>query len=199
MWRKQTAQGVCFKNKRQPNSREHESCWGWQRHKTRLLWLMWPSTQRIGKEIKASSLFSRRAADVISEIFFTATTGDRSRSHIILVSFWIYFLNTKLYMLTSLAELPYVILKSNWPWKPSILGLSIAFCLWIYFLASYALSLFGSHGLLSPFKNILLNEQPAAVCGNSNRIAPLRNFKCLKPGLRRFLFFRSWSANFPTT
>ena len=38
---------------------------------------MWPSTQRIGKEIKASPLFTRRAADVISEVFFAATTGDR--------------------------------------------------------------------------------------------------------------------------
>ena len=38
---------------------------------------MWPSTQRIGKEIKASLLFTRRAADVISEVFFAATTGDR--------------------------------------------------------------------------------------------------------------------------
>ena len=38
---------------------------------------MWPSTQRIGKDIKASSLFTRRAVDVISEAFFSAMTGDR--------------------------------------------------------------------------------------------------------------------------
>ena len=66
-----------FMNKRQPNSREHEGCWGWQRRKTSLLWLMWPSTQRIGKDINASSLLTRRAVDVISETFFCAMTGDR--------------------------------------------------------------------------------------------------------------------------
>ena len=65
-----------FMNKRQPNSREHEGCWGWQRRKTSLLWLMWPSTQRIGKDINASSLFTRRAVDVISAAFFSAMTGD---------------------------------------------------------------------------------------------------------------------------
>ena len=46
--------------------------------KTRLLRLMWPSTQRIGKDITVSSkLFTRRAADVISEACFTRMTGDR--------------------------------------------------------------------------------------------------------------------------
>ena len=34
--RKQTAQGVCFINKWQPNSHEEEDCLGWQRCKTRL-------------------------------------------------------------------------------------------------------------------------------------------------------------------
>ena len=44
----------------------------------RLQWLMWPSTQRIGKGIRGSSqLFTRRVADVISEACFTAMTGDR--------------------------------------------------------------------------------------------------------------------------
>ena len=40
---------------------------------------MWPSTQRIGKDIRASSklLFSRRVADVIFEAYLTAMTGDR--------------------------------------------------------------------------------------------------------------------------
>ena len=38
------------------------------------------------------------------------------------------------------------------------------------------------------------------MCGDSNRIAPLRTLKCLKPGLRcMVLSFRSWSANFLTT
>ena len=39
---------------------------------------MWPSTQRIEKDINASSLFTRRAVDVISAAFFSsAMTGDR--------------------------------------------------------------------------------------------------------------------------
>ena len=38
---------------------------------------MWPSTQRIGKDINASSLLTRRAVDVISETFFCAMAGDR--------------------------------------------------------------------------------------------------------------------------
>ena len=39
---------------------------------------MWPSTQRIGKDIRVSSeLFTRRVADGISEACSTAMTGDR--------------------------------------------------------------------------------------------------------------------------
>ena len=39
---------------------------------------MWPSTQRIGKDIRANSyFFTRRAADVVSEACFTVMTGDR--------------------------------------------------------------------------------------------------------------------------
>ena len=75
---KQTAYGVCFMNKRHPNSLEHEDCQVWQRRKTRLLWPMWPSTRRIGKDIKVSSwFFTRGAADAISEAFLTAMTGYR--------------------------------------------------------------------------------------------------------------------------
>ena len=40
--------------------------------------LAWPSTQRIGKDIRASSsLFTRRVADVTSEAFSAAMSGDR--------------------------------------------------------------------------------------------------------------------------
>ena len=35
---------------RQPNSPEHKDCTGWQSHKTRLQWLMLPSTQRVRKD-----------------------------------------------------------------------------------------------------------------------------------------------------
>ena len=39
---------------------------------------MWPSTQRIGKDIRASSnFFTQRAADAVSEASFTAMTEDR--------------------------------------------------------------------------------------------------------------------------
>ena len=76
--RKQTVQGECFKNERQPNSPEHKNRSGWQHRDTRLQWLMWPSTQRIGKDIRASSyFFTRRAADIVSETCFTVMTGDR--------------------------------------------------------------------------------------------------------------------------
>ena len=69
---------MCLVNEQQPNLPEHEDFSGWQRRKTRLQWLMWPSTQCIGKDTRASSyLFSRRAADVISEAYLNAMTGDR--------------------------------------------------------------------------------------------------------------------------
>ena len=39
---------------------------------------MWPSTRRIGKDIKVNSwFFTRGAADAISEAFLTAMTGYR--------------------------------------------------------------------------------------------------------------------------
>ena len=39
---------------------------------------MWPSTRRIGKDIKVSSwFFTRGVADAISEAFLTAMTGYR--------------------------------------------------------------------------------------------------------------------------
>ena len=76
--RKQTVQGECFMNKRQPNSPEHEDRSGWQRRKTRLQWLKWLSTQRIGKDIRASSyFFTWRAAVVVPAACFTAMTEDR--------------------------------------------------------------------------------------------------------------------------
>ena len=74
--RKQAVQGLCFMNARQPNSQEHKDYSVWQRRKTRLLWLRWPSAQSIGKDVRASSyLFARGAAGVISEA--SAMTGDR--------------------------------------------------------------------------------------------------------------------------
>ena len=42
-----------FMNEQQPNSPGNEDRSEWQRRKTRLQWLMWLSTQRIGKIIEA--------------------------------------------------------------------------------------------------------------------------------------------------
>ena len=153
-------------NKRQPNSWEHEGCWGWLCRKTSLLWLMWPSTQRIGKGIKASSLFTRRVVDVISEAFFRAMTGDRDDELAALRPSWLvciltvmpvwlyfsyhscfvlhFFLTWKYICYTSVSWvwflLPYVSLQSIWAWKPSILGLPISFCLWIFVPAHFIIT-----------------------------------------------------------
>ena len=64
---------------------------------------MWPSTQRIGKDIGASSnFFTRRAADVVPEACFTAITEDRHLS-VIAVALTLFcsvlFLIMKLYLL----------------------------------------------------------------------------------------------------
>ena len=76
--RKQTVQGERFMDERQPNSPGHEDRSEWQRRKTRLQWLMWPCTQRIGKVIRASSYFStRRVVDLVPEACSTAMTEDR--------------------------------------------------------------------------------------------------------------------------
>ena len=65
-------------NDRQPNLQGYEDHSEWQRRKTRLQWLMWPSTQRIGKVIRASSYFStRRVVDLVPEACSTAMTEDR--------------------------------------------------------------------------------------------------------------------------
>ena len=150
---KQTAYGVCFMNTRHPNSQEHEDCQVWQRRKTRLLWPMWPSTRRIGKDIKISSwFFTRGAADVISEAFLTAMTGYRHEElaamdlRMITVTLtpswlariltvmpvWLYFSSFLFYSVfffeheTSYASYTSV----NCVWKPSKLWLSISFSLW---------------------------------------------------------------------
>ena len=61
--RKQTDQGECFMNERQPNSPEHKDRSGWP---------------RIGEDIRASyHSFTRRAPDVVPEPCFTAMTEDR--------------------------------------------------------------------------------------------------------------------------
>ena len=61
-----------------PNSLGHEDHSEWQRRKTRLQWLTWPSTQRIGKVIRASSCFSiRRVVDLVPGASSTVMTEDR--------------------------------------------------------------------------------------------------------------------------
>ena len=76
--RKETVQGDCFMDERQPNSLGHEDRMEWQRRKTRLQWLMWLSTQGIGKVIRASSYISiRRVVYLVPEACSTAMTEDR--------------------------------------------------------------------------------------------------------------------------
>ena len=154
--RKQTVQGECFMNERQPNSPGHKDRSEWQRRKTRLQWLMWPSTQRIGKVIRASSYFStRRVVDLVPEACSTAMTEDRhhklaaidlSMIAVSLTPSWLEWIltvmpgyifqiwNRNFIYYTSVScvwfLLPYVNLQSNWAWKPLKLGLSILFYLW---------------------------------------------------------------------
>ena len=101
--RKQTVQGECFMNERQPNSPEHKNRSGWQHRDTRLQWLMWPSTQRIGKDIRANSYFlTRRADNVLPEACFTTMTEDRHDEpapmdlsvismNLTVISVWLFF------------------------------------------------------------------------------------------------------------
>ena len=45
---------------------------------------MWPSTQRIGKDIRACSYFvTQRAGDLVSEACFTVMTGDHDELAVI--------------------------------------------------------------------------------------------------------------------
>ena len=76
--RKQTVQAQCIRNEQQPNSLGYEDRSDWQRRKTRLRWLMRPSTQRIGKVIRISFYFStRRVVDLVPEACSIAMTVDR--------------------------------------------------------------------------------------------------------------------------
>ena len=130
----------------------------WQRCKTQLQWLMWPSTQRIGKVIRASSYFSTwRVVDLVPEACSTAMTEDRhdelavidlSMIAVVLTPSWLVWILTVMpgyifhhscffSVLFSKTDfccvwflLPYVHLQSNWAWKPLKLGLSILFYLW---------------------------------------------------------------------
>ena len=105
--RKQTIQGGRFMKERQPNSPEHKDRSGWQRRDTRLHWLMWPSTQLIGKDIRASSyFFTRRAADVVSEACFTVMTGDRHDERAAMDFSMIIFAQTPSWLVWILTVMP---------------------------------------------------------------------------------------------
>ena len=63
-----TAAHTVFYERTTAEFQKHEDRSWWHHRKTRLLWLLWPSTQWIGKDIRANpQLFTRRAANVISE------------------------------------------------------------------------------------------------------------------------------------
>ena len=149
-------------NERRLNSLKHEDRSRWQRRKTRQQWLMWPSTQRIGKDIRASSkLFTRWGVDVVSEACFTAMTGDRhyepaamdlSMISVALAPSWLVWILTvrpvwlyfSSFMFCSVLFLTDKTLHTiglfgcawfllpNWDWKPLKLGLSILFSLRIF-------------------------------------------------------------------
>ena len=105
--RKQTIQGGRFMKERQPNSPEHKDRSGWQRRDTRLHWLMWPSTQLIGKDIRASSyFFTRRPADVVSEACFTVMTGDRHAKRAAMDFSMIIFAQTPSWLVWILTVMP---------------------------------------------------------------------------------------------
>ena len=79
----------------------------WQRGKTRLQWQMWFSTQRIGKDIRASSyFFTRRAADVVSEACFTVMTGDRHDERAAMDFSMIIFAQTPSWLVWILTVMP---------------------------------------------------------------------------------------------
>ena len=105
--RKQTVQGECFINERQSNSPKYKDRSGWQRRDTRLQWLMWPSTQRIGKDIRASFyFFTRRAANVVSEACFTVMTGDRHDERAAMDFSMIIFAQTPSWLVWILTVMP---------------------------------------------------------------------------------------------
>ena len=67
----------CIMNEQQPNSLGHEDCLEWQCRKTWLQWLMWPSTQHIGKVIRASSYFyTWKVVNLVPEACSTVMTRD---------------------------------------------------------------------------------------------------------------------------
>ena len=147
-------------NEQQPNSLGHEDRSEWQRRKTRLQWLMRPSTQCIGKIIRTSSYFStRRVVDLVPEACPIAMTEDRhdelvaidlSMTAVALTLSWLVWIltvmpgyvfhhscsvfenETSYYTSVSCVWflLSYVNLQSNWAWKPLKLGLSVLFYLW---------------------------------------------------------------------
>ena len=95
------------------------SLW-WQRRKTRLQRLMWIATQRIGKDIRASSyFFTRRAADVVSEACFTVMTGDRHDERAAMNFSMIIFAQTPSWLVWILTIMPV--------W---LYFLSFLFCFW---------------------------------------------------------------------
>ena len=144
--RKRTVQGECILNERQPNSPEDEDRTGWQRRKTWLQWLMWLSTQRIGKDIRASSyFFTRRAADVVSEACFTVMTGDRHDKRAAMDFSMIIFAQTPSWLVWILTVMPV------WLYFSSFLFCSVLFLnteLYILYKCELCLSFIAGQNLV---------------------------------------------------
>ena len=70
-------------------------------------WQMWLSTQRIGKNIRASSyFFIQRVADVVSEACFTVMTGDRHDKRAAMDFSMIIFAQTPSWLVWILTVMP---------------------------------------------------------------------------------------------
>ena len=121
-------------NERQLNSLEYEDRSWWQRHKTWLQWLMWIATQRIGKDIKASSyFFTWRVANVVSEACFTVMTRDYHDERAAMNFSMIIFAQTPSWFVWILTIMPV------WLYFSSFLFCSVFFFFWtlnfIYYMS----------------------------------------------------------------
>ena len=68
-WKTNCSRHLFYENDSPIPRIEHQDCSGWQRHKTRLLWPMWPSTQHISERISEQALScSLKGGDRLDEL-----------------------------------------------------------------------------------------------------------------------------------
>ena len=167
---KQTAQGVCFMNERQPNSWELEDRSGWQRRNIRLLWLMWPSTQRIGilEWALSCSLWDiwgllycdqRRSAVTFTPLWFNFINNYTSLvtfSRFIIPFFWFCYVfdheNIHNIRVLPVSEFYYRMRARNLTQRENIQAVLFVFSLRIFVSAQVTITLITA---LDMFKNLL--------------------------------------------